>query len=65
MESSVPLVRRGSGNDVIKIFAYVAASLVLGAIIAPWLYQLGKGLAEVFASKEGNGPIQFIAKSFI
>ncbi|PAW71017.1 MAG: hypothetical protein B9S38_06995 [Verrucomicrobiia bacterium Tous-C4TDCM] len=63
MESSVPLVRRGSGNDVIKIFAYVAASLVLGAIIAPWLYQLGKGLAEVFASKEGNGPIQFIAKS--
>lgn len=63
MESSVSLVRRGSGNDVIKIFAYVAASLVLGAIIAPWLYQLGKGLAEVFASKEGNGPIQFIAKS--
>lgn len=63
MESSVPLVRRGSGNDVIKIFVYVAASLVLAAFIAPWLYQLGKGLAEVFASKEGNGPIQFIAKS--
>ena len=48
---------------MIKIFAFVAATLVLGAILAPWLYQLGKGMAEFFAGKDGNGPIQFVAKA--
>ncbi len=61
MESRVRAVRRGSECDVIKIFAYVAATLVLGAILAPWLYQLGKGLAEVFEEKEGNGMIKYVA----
>ena len=50
-------------SDVLKIFAYVAATLVLGAILAPWLYQAGKGLAEVFEGKEGNGPVHFIARA--
>lgn len=54
-------MRRGSVSDVFKIFAYVAATLVLGAILAPWLYQVGKGLAEVFREKEGNGLIQHVA----
>ncbi len=63
MQTSIRPVRRSSVSDVIKIFAYVAATLVLGAILAPWIYQLGKGLAEVFANKEGNGPIQFVAKA--
>ena len=48
-------------SDVWKIFAYVAATLVLAAILAPPLYQLGKGLAEVFADKEGNGVIKYVA----
>lgn len=54
-------MRRGSVSDVFKIFAYVAATLVLGAILAPWLYQVGKGLAEVFREKEGNGLILHVA----
>ena len=54
-------VRRALESDVLKIFVYVAATLVLGAVLAPWLYQLGKGLAEVFHEKEGNGLIKYVA----
>ena len=54
-------MRRGSASDVVKIFAYVAATLVLGAILAPWIYQAGKGLAEVFREKEGNGLVRYVA----
>ena len=56
-------MRRGLQSDVLKIFAYVAATLILGAILAPWLYQIGKGLAEVFDDKKGNGPVNFIAQA--
>ncbi len=54
-------MRRGLQSDVIKIFAYVAATLILGAVLAPWLYQLGKGLSEVFAEKQTNGLIKYLA----
>jgi len=61
VETSIRAVRHGSVSDVIKIFAYVAATLFLGALLAPWLYQIGKGLAEVFEGKQGNGLIQYVA----
>lgn len=54
-------MHRGQQSDVFKIFAYVAASLVLAAVISPWLYQLGKGLAEVTADKQTNGAIRYVA----
>jgi membrane protease YdiL (CAAX protease family) len=54
-------VRRGLQSDVWKILAYVAATLVLAAALAPWLYQLGKGLAEVAAEKQTNGVIRYVA----
>ncbi len=54
-------VQRGQQSDVLKIFAYVAATLVLAAVISPWLYQLGKGLAEVTADKQTNGAIRYLA----
>ena len=54
-------VRRALQSDVIKIFAYVAGALVLGAVLAPWVYQLGKGLAEVTQGKQTNGAIRFLA----
>jgi membrane protease YdiL (CAAX protease family) len=54
-------VRRGQLSDVFKIFAFVAATLVLAALIAPWLYQFGKGLAEVSAEKQTNGAIRYVA----
>ncbi|MCW1886173.1 CPBP family intramembrane metalloprotease [Luteolibacter flavescens] len=56
-------VRRGQQSDVLKILAYVAATLVLAAIISPWLYQLGKGLAEVTADKQTNKAIDALAKA--
>ncbi|MEP4076743.1 CPBP family intramembrane glutamic endopeptidase [Haloferula sp.] len=41
-------------SDVLKIFLYVAASLALGAAMAPWLYNIGMGIAEVTEGKETN-----------
>ncbi|MEK7951866.1 CPBP family intramembrane glutamic endopeptidase [Luteolibacter sp. Y139] len=46
-----------------KIFAYVAGTLILAAVISPWLYQLGKGLAEVTAEKQTNGMIRYVAEA--
>ncbi|WP_264489968.1 CPBP family intramembrane glutamic endopeptidase [Luteolibacter arcticus] len=54
-------MRPGQQSDVLKIFAYVAATLVLAAVISPWLYQLGKGLAEVTEDKQTNGAVRFLA----
>ena len=54
-------MRSGQLSDVLKIFAYVAGTLILGAAIAPWLYQFGKGLAEVFAGKDSNPAIAWLA----
>ncbi|MFC7338613.1 CPBP family intramembrane glutamic endopeptidase [Haloferula chungangensis] len=48
-------------SDVLKIFLYVAASLALGAVISPWLYNLGMGLAEVTEGKDTNGVIHWLA----
>jgi membrane protease YdiL (CAAX protease family) len=59
----VGLVRAPLQSDVLKIFAYVVASLLLGAALAPLFYQLGKGLAEVFGSKEGNGLIKYVSSA--
>jgi membrane protease YdiL (CAAX protease family) len=56
-------VRRGLQSDVLKIFAYVAATLILAAVISPWLYQLGKGLSEVTTDKQTNGAIRFVAEA--
>lgn len=41
-------------NDVFKILCFFAGSLVLAAILSPWIYSAGMGLAEVTASKETN-----------
>jgi membrane protease YdiL (CAAX protease family) len=54
-------VRRGLQSDVWKILAYVVATLALGALLAPWLYQLGKGFAEVAAEKQAGGWIRSLA----
>lgn len=53
-------VRRGSTSDVLKIFVYVAAALVSGALLAPWFYQAGKALAE---AKPSFGPLKFLASA--
>lgn len=55
-------VVRGLQSDVLKIFLYVAGSLVLAAWISPWLYNLGMGLAEVTEGKETNGLIAWLGE---
>jgi membrane protease YdiL (CAAX protease family) len=47
-------------SDVLKVVLYVAATLVMGAAVAPWLYNCGMGIAEVTASKDTNGVLKWI-----
>lgn len=44
-------MRRAPGNDILKVLCYVAAVLLLAALIAPWLYNGGKALFEVAGTK--------------
>jgi membrane protease YdiL (CAAX protease family) len=39
------------------------AAMLFGALLAPWLYTMGKALAEVTERKETNGFIQWLAAS--
>ncbi|MEO5914657.1 MAG: CPBP family intramembrane glutamic endopeptidase [Luteolibacter sp.] len=48
-------------SDVLKVWLYVAAFVLLGAWISPLLYNAGKALAEVSATKETNGPLKWLA----
>lgn len=58
---SIPTVRRGSERDVLKILVYVVSVLVLGALLAPWIYNLGKALAEVTEGKKTNAFVDWFA----
>ena len=66
---SIRRVRRALQNDVLKILAYVVAAMLLGALLAPWLYTMGKALAEVTEGtdvthrKETNGFVEWLAIS--
>lgn len=55
---SIRRVRRALQNDVLKILAYVVAAMLLGALLAPWLYTAGKALAEVTQVKTPSGTFQ-------
>lgn len=48
-------------GDVLKMWLYAAVSVVLGAWIAPLLYNAGKALAEISAHKITNDFIERIA----
>ena len=53
---------RALRSDVFKIFLYIAAALILGAAISPWLYNFGMGLAEVTEGKETNGFLAWLGE---
>lgn len=55
-------MRNESLGDVLKVWLYAAASVLLGAWISPLLYNAGKALAEVSVSKVTNGPLEWLAK---
>ncbi len=50
-----------ASGDVLKLWLYAAASVLLGAWFAPLLYNAGKALAEVSSVKATNGPLQWLA----
>lgn len=54
-------MRNEALSDVLKVWLYAAASVLLGAWISPLLYNMGKGLAEVSLAKQTNGPLEWLA----
>lgn len=48
-------------SDAFKIVMYFTAVLLLGSLLAPWLYTGGKDLAAHFAGKPGKGFLPWLA----
>lgn len=57
----IPLMRGESPTEVLKVWLYAMASVLLGAWFAPLLYNAGKALAEVSSVKQTNGPLHWLA----
>jgi uncharacterized protein len=55
-------MRNEALSDVLKVWLYAAASVILGSWISPVIYNAGKALAEVSSTKTTNGPIQALGK---
>ena len=54
-------MRNGPLGDVMKVWLYAAASVLLGAWISPLVYNSGKALAEVSSGRQTNGPLRRLA----
>ena len=48
-------------SEVLKVWLYAAASVLLGAWVSPLVYNAGKALAEVSSAKQTNGPLHWLA----
>lgn len=56
----IPTVRKGAGSDVLKVWLYAAAVIVLAAWTSPLLYNAGKAMGEVTAGKPTNGFLDWL-----
>jgi membrane protease YdiL (CAAX protease family) len=54
-------MRSEASSDVFKVWLYAAAVVLLGAWTAPLLYNAGKAIAEICATKQTNGPLEWLA----
>jgi uncharacterized protein len=54
-------VRVAALADVLKVVLYVIASLLLAAIISPYLYEIGKGFANVTRGKDTADQVTWLA----
>lgn len=54
-------MREGTAADVLKVWLCAAATILLGAWMAPLVYNAGKALADVASSKTTNGPLEWLA----
>ena len=61
LAASIRGVRGVAHGDVLKVWLYAAASVLLGAWFSPLLYNAGKALAEVSSSKQTNGFLEWLA----
>ncbi len=59
--ASFPAMRDEAHSDVLKVWLYAATSAVLGAWMTPFIYNMGKALAEVASVKQTNGPVDWLA----
>jgi membrane protease YdiL (CAAX protease family) len=57
----MPDMRSEASSQVFKVWLYAAGSVLLGAWTAPLLYNAGKALAEICATKQTNGPLEWLA----
>ena len=48
-------------SEVLKVWLYAAASVLLGAWVSPLIYNAGKALAEISSVKQTNGPLHWLA----
>jgi membrane protease YdiL (CAAX protease family) len=55
-------MRSEASSDVFKVWLYAAASVLLGAWASPLLYNAGKAVAEICATKQTNGPLEWLAR---
>lgn len=60
MAKLVPM-RNEALSDVLKVWLYAVASVMLGAWISPLFYNGGKALAEVSSEKQTNGLLEWLA----
>jgi membrane protease YdiL (CAAX protease family) len=54
-------MRKVALANVLKVWIYAAATVLLGTWLSPLLYNAGKALAEVSAAKQTNGPLEWVA----
>jgi membrane protease YdiL (CAAX protease family) len=54
-------MRGEASSDVMKVWLYAGASVLLGTWLSPLLYNMGKALAEVSSEKETNGFFEGLA----
>jgi membrane protease YdiL (CAAX protease family) len=57
----LPVMGSKACGDVLKVWLYAAASVLLGAWLSPFLYNAGKALAEVSSAKKTNGLLEWLA----
>jgi len=54
-------VRVAALADVLKVILYVIASFLLAAFISPYLYEIGKGFANVALTKDTTDEVAWLA----
>lgn len=54
-------MRNEARRDLLKVWLYAVATVVLGAALTPWAYNVGKALAEVTIDKQTNGLVEVVA----